>query len=254
MKILRYLIIIILLASGIDHARAQVSISDSSITIPGMYLAYSYQFPAGDMADRYGSNSYLAPGFQLKLASQWYIGAEMGFILGGNVKPGFSILSEMMTSGGNIINGDGVPAVVALFERGFIITGKFGRLFPIGKKNPNSGILVNVSVGYMQHRIKIEVENNSAPQLKGDYSRGYDRFTGGFSIGQSVGYLWMGKKRLLNFYAGVEVYQGFTKSKREYIFDLMAPDNESRVDILFGPKISWIIPFYKRAPQEYYFY
>jgi hypothetical protein len=235
-------------------AISQISLRDSSVTIPMVSLAYSYQLPAGDMADRYGSNSYIAPGFQVKLASQWYLGAEAGFILGANVKPGFNILSEMLTSEGNIINGDGVPAVVALFERGFVITGKFGRLFPLGKKSPNSGLLVNVSAGYMQHKIKIDVENKSAPQLKDDYSRGYDRLTSGFLLGQSVGYLYMGTKRLLNFYFGIEVYEGFTKGKREYLFDLMSPDNESRLDILVGPKISWFIPFYKRAPEEYYFY
>jgi len=233
---------------------SQVSVSDSSITIPMFYVAYSYQFPGADMADRWGSNSYIGPGFQVKTASRWIYGAEAGFIFGSNFKPGFSIFEDIMTSTGNVINGDGVPAVIALFERGFIITGKFGRHFRIFKNHPNSGLVAEVGAGYMQHKLRIDVENNSAPQLRDDYARGYDRLSGGFSLSQALGIIYMGKKRLVNFYVGVEIYEGWTKSKRDYIFDLMAPDVQNRFDVLVGPKVKWIIPIYRRTPEEYYYY
>lgn len=234
--------------------KGQISIRDSSVTIPMAYLGFAYHFPAADMADRWGSSTCLSPGFQVKTASQWLFGVEAGFILGGNFKPGFSIFDEILTSEGNIINGDGVPAVVALFERGMILTGKFGRLIPLSKKSPNSGLMVTVSAGYLQHKLKIQVENKSAPQLKGDYARGYDRLTSGFTLGQSLGYLYTGSNRLVNFFIGVDIYEAFTKSRREYIFDLMGPLEGDRLDILVGPRISWFIPIYKRAPEEYYFY
>lgn len=254
MRVFKLLIVAMILLVGSLPSTAQISLRDSSVTIPMAYMGYSHHFTAADMADRFGASSFLSPGFQVKTASQWFFGAEAGFILGGNFKPGFSIFDEWINSNGNIINGDGVPAVVALFERGLIFTGKFGRLFPLSKKNPNSGLLISVSAGYLQHRLKIDVENKSVPQLKGDYARGYDRLTSGFTIGQSIGYLFIGKRRLLNFYFGLEVYEAFTKSRREYVFDLMGPEEGQRLDILIGPKVTWIIPFYKRAPEEYYFY
>lgn len=236
------------------HSKGQQSIKDESITIPMVYASYAYQFPGADMADRFGTNSSIGPGFQVKTASNWIFGLETNFIFGNNFKPGFSIFKDIMTSDGNIINGDGLPAVVALFERGFIISGKFGKLFPVLSPNPNSGIVVYGTIGYMQHKLRIDVENNSAPQLLGDYKKGYDRLTGGFAISEAIGYQIMGNSRILNFFFGVEFHQGWTKSKREYLFDLKGADKTNRFEILFGPKISWFIPIYQRAPEEYYFY
>ena len=65
---------------------SQVSIKDSSLTIPMFYVAYSYQFPGGDMKERYGSNSTIGPGFQVKTGSNWIYGAEANFIFGNNAK------------------------------------------------------------------------------------------------------------------------------------------------------------------------
>ena len=236
------------------NVEGQVSIKDSSLTIPMFYGAYSYQVPLGDMADRFGGNSAIGPGFQIKTKSNWIFGAEWDFMFGNNVKDGFSIFEEIMTDDGNIINGDGLPAVVALSERGNIFTLRFGKLFPVFSRNPNSGIHIGIGIGFMNHKIHIEVENNNAPQLVGDYKRGYDRLSSGFVISEYVGYLYMGNARVANFFAGVEFYQAFTKSRRDYIFDLMSPDNEKRLDMLIGPKVAWIIPLHRRAPQEYYLY
>jgi len=233
---------------------SQVSIKDSSLTIPMFYVAYSYQFPGGDMKERYGSNSTIGPGFQVKTGSNRIYGAEANFIFGNNVKYGFSIFDDIMTNDGMLINADGVPSVVALFERGWIINGKFGKLFPVLSPNPNSGIMIYGTLGYMQHRIRIEVENESTPQIKGDYKKGYDRLASGFCVSEGIGYMFLGNSRILNFFLGVEFYQAWTKSQRTYIFDLHGPDKEKRFDMLIGPKILWMIPFHKRAPQEYYYY
>ncbi len=234
------------------NMNAPISIKASSLTIPMIYGAYSYQVPLGDMADRFGGSSAIGPGFQVKTSSNWIIGAEWSFIFGNDIKDGFSIFEDIMTSEGNIINGDGLPAVVALFERGNIFTARFGKLCPVLGRNPNSGIHVGIGIGYMNHKIHIEVENNNAPQLIGDYKRGYDRLSSGFAISQFVGYLFMGNSRVANFFVGVEFYQAWTKSRRDYIFDLMSPDKQNRFDMLIGPKIAWILPLHKRAPQEYY--
>jgi hypothetical protein len=209
----------------------------------------------GDMAERYGANSYMGPGFTVKLASDWIIGAEVGFIFGNDIKNGFDRFRNIMTEDGNIISGDGVPAVVALYERGWALSFRFGRLFPVLAPNPNSGFVVHLSAGYIQHRTRIEVQGENAPQLAGDYKMGYDRLAGGFVLSQALGYQFMGNKRLVNFYLGVEIYEGFTRDQRDYHFDLMGPEeNPKRLDILIGPKVAWIIPLYKRMPKEYYYY
>jgi membrane protein YqaA with SNARE-associated domain len=73
-------------------------------------------------------------------------------------------------------------------------------------------------------------------------------------VGYVLGYFFMGRSRVLNFYGGIELYQAFTKSKRDYIFDLMGPDNNRYTDMFLGIKIGWMIPVNRRYPEKYYYY
>lgn len=227
---------------------------DTSVTIPMFYGFYGYQWPGGDMADRFGSNSVIGPGFMVKTASNWLIGAEYNYLFGNNTKDGLKLLEGLMTDDGMIINGDGTPAVVALFERGFTVNGKFGKLIPALGPDRNSGFFFTAGLGYMRHKVRIDVENNSAPQLRGDYKRGYDRLSGGLVLTQSLGYMYFGRSNLLNFTLSLEVFEGFTHGYREYNFDTRLPGDEKRFDLVFGPKIAWMIPIRKKMAQEFYYY
>lgn len=218
------------------------------------YFQYGYQWPGGDMAASFGSNSVLGGGFQVKNHKNWIFGAEYNYIFGNNTKEGLSIFDNIMTSDGIVISGDGTPSVVALFERGHIGSVKFGKLIPVLSPNPNSGFFFTLGLGVLTHKVRIEVENQSAPQLKGDYKRGYDRLTAGFQLSQAIGYMYFGKRNVANFTISLEVYEGFSKGQRDYLFDTREPGNLSTFDLLLGPKISWMIPFRKRGPQEFYYY
>ena len=41
---------------------------------------------------------------------------------------------------------------------------------------------------------------------------------------------------------------------QDYDFDKMKKDNTKRLDLLYGIKGAWILPLYKKTPQEYYLY
>lgn len=236
------------------NAFSQDKAKETAVSIPMFYGFYAYQWPGADMAERFGSGSAIGPGFLWKTSSNWIWGADYHYFFGNDVKYGFSILEDIMTSAGNIIGSDGTPAVVALFERGHVIGVQAGKLFPLSQKDRNSGLFFTAGLGYMTHKIRIDVENNAAPQLKGDYKRGYDRLSGGFSLNQSFGYLYLGKRKLANFLVAVEITEGFTKGYRDYNFDTMQPGDENRFDLLIGPKIAWILPIRKRMAQEFYYY
>jgi hypothetical protein len=254
MGFLRFILPAILLLYTLD-TQSQEKRIDSAATIPFFYGFYGYQWPGGDMAQQFGSNSTIGPGFMVKTRSNWLFGAEYNFLFGNNVKNGLDILDQMITSDGNVISGDGTPAVVALFERGYTVGAKFGKLIPVSKSDKNSGFFITAGLGYMSSKIRIEVENQSAPQLKGDYKRGYDRLSGGLMLSQSVGFMYFGKSRLLNFTLSVEAVEGFVKPYREYYFDLMAAAPEGRqFDFLIGPKIAWMIPLRQRGVKEFYYY
>jgi len=78
---------------------------------------------------------------------------------------------------------------------------------------------------------------------------------GGFSLSQFVGYMHIGDNRLLNFFGGVEIYEAWTKPKREVNFDTTKPDLiTNRFDLLVGLKIGWLIPIFQRMPEKYYYY
>ncbi len=189
----------------------------------------------------------------IKPKKNWLIGADGFFMFRDTIKE-TGILNSISTSDGNVIDGNGTFADIRLYERGFHVGIKAGKLFPVLGPNKNSGIVVLIGGGLLQHKIRIENPESAAPQIKGDYKKGYDRLTNGFALSEFVGYMYLGNSRLVSFFAGFEFTQAWTKNRRSYNFDMMGPDNTKRFDLLSGFKIGWIIPLYKRSPDKFYYY
>lgn len=233
-------------------ARSQVSVKDSSVASPMISASYGYYFSAGDLTKRFGNNSSLQLGVDFKSKYNWIVGLNGSYIFGKTVKE--SLFDSIASPDGYIIDKLGGFADIRLYERGFTASATLGRLFPFKKPNPNSGIVFNIGLGFIQHKIRIETIGNNIPQLDSDYKKGYDRLTNGFLLSQNLGYLYLSNNRIANFYIGFECMQGFTQNRRSYNFDQMKQDTEKRVDILYGGKVSWILPLYKKAPKEFYTY
>jgi len=133
-----------------------------------------------------------------------------------------------------------------------LVVGKLFNTHPVNKKE---GIRATISFGYLWHKIRLQDDYQSASQLSGDYKKGYDRLTGGFSIQQFIGYQKLDRARRANFTAGLEFTQGFTKSIRTWNFDQMAaPSGKTRLDLIFGIRLAWTLPFYVGMPSEDIFY
>src|SRR5688572_26799444 len=124
---------------------------------------------------------------------------------------------------------------------------------PIAKASVNSGVYVLAGAGFMQHKIHYEDVSRTASQLRGDYKKGYDRLTNGLALTQNLGYMYLAERRNINFFVQLEITEGFTQNRRDYNFDLMGPDNQKRLDLLYGIKLGWIFPVYKKLPQEFYY-
>lgn len=248
-KIVLFTILISIISSKIA---AQVSVRDSSIATPLVAISYGFQLSAGDMVKRFGNSSSIAGALEFKSYRYWTFGINGSYFFGKKVKE--NLFDSIDTSTGAIINRLGEYADVRTFERGFTVSGTIGRMFPFKKPNPNSGIIFDVGFGFMQHKIRIETIGNNVPQLSKEYRKGYDRLSNGFMLSENLGYLYLSGNRLVNLYFGFECMQGFTQSRRSWDYDLMRKDTQKRVDILYGLKVSWILPLYKRAPQEFYTY
>lgn len=231
---------------------AQVSVKDSSIYTPLVGVSYGYYFPAGTLKERFGANSSLQLTIDFKTKSYWTLGLNGSYIFGKTIKE--SLFDSIASPDGAIINENGEFADIRLYERGFTISGTLGRMFSFKKPNPNSGIIFNIGVGFMQHKIRIETIGNNVPQLSKEYKKGYDRLSNGILLSENLGYMYLSNNRLVNFYLGFECMQAFTKSRRSYDYDLMKHDGTQRIDILYGAKVAWILPLYKKVPQDYYIY
>jgi hypothetical protein len=231
---------------------SQGSIRDSAIAMHIVGVGYSFQVPAGDLADRFGSCSMVGLNYAYKLKSNFLFSLNAGYIFGGDLKED-SILKNISSEEGYIMGNDGAYADIRLFERGYHISLTFGKLFTFKKPNPNSGIALMAGPGFLQHKIRIETIGNTVPQLNSEYKKGYDRLTNGMGIHESVAYYYFGNRYLVNFYCGFEFIQAFTKNRRDFNFDTMMKDDKNRVDLLFGVKAGWMLPIYRKAPNKFYF-
>lgn len=227
-------------------------IKDSSLFITSVRASYAAQFPAGDLADRFGFSSGIGLGVDIKTRKSILFGINGSYFFGNKIKE--DVLTNLRNSEGEIIDQDGAYAKVLTYQRGFTFGVQVGYLFRVLNPNPNSGILLMGGLGYMQHKIRIEHNHNKVPALEGEYLKGYDRLTGGICLNQFVGYQLLSNNRLLNFFAGLQFYQGFTKSMRDWNIDQVRKDDSKRLDLIISPKLGWVLPLYRRAAREFYVY
>lgn len=230
----------------------QRNVKDSTIFSPHISLSYAYQVPGGDLSDRFGNNSSIGIAFDIKTKKNIYYGFSGAMIFGKRVRqPG--LLQNLVTDDGEIIADDGKLALVLTQERGYVISAEAGKIFNFIGKNPNSGLLIKGGIGFIQHKIRLEHQNNKISQLEDEYLKGYDRLTNGWQLNEFIGYYHQGNSRTINFYIGLEAYQGFTQGRRSFNFDTLSTDDTPRTDLLMGIRVGWIIHLYGRAPDDFYY-
>ncbi|PCJ28392.1 MAG: hypothetical protein COA97_01840 [Flavobacteriales bacterium] len=227
-------------------------IKDTAFTIPMFNVSYAYQWAASDMANRFGSNHSVGGSFLVKTKKNWLYGFKGNFIWGGEVvEP--DVLTNIRTSDGSVIDNEGRLTDVYLGQRGssfFLIGGRMvNKLAP----NKNSGFLFYGGIGMLQHKISIKFQDDVA-SLTDELKKGYDRYSLGYALNGFVGYLYMSKNRLLNFFGGFDYTHAWTKSLRKYNYDTQETDTKLNTNILYGVRVGWILRLNKRQSQEYYYY
>lgn len=247
-------ILAFLLLLSFKDVSSQQRVSDTIVSTLLFQASYAFQIPGKDLTTNFGYNSTIGAVIGYKTNKNWLWNVQANLIFGDQVEGREALLRLISTSTGEVIDGDGTFTSLNLFERGYHFQGKAGKLFPLFGPNPNSGLYVMTGLGYLAHRIHIETQFGTAPQLKGDYAKGYDHMRGGVAHSIEAGYMIMSNERVLNFSLGFEFIHAYTKSLRDYSFDLMARDNQKYKDHYYGIRLNWMIPAYKRAPQKYYYF
>lgn len=216
--------------------------------------------PFGDMAKRFGTSYRLGPALTYKTKKNWIFGAKGDFIVGNLVKEDSLLANVRDKYSGKfngklveMINNNGQREGVPVYERGYMVAVQLGKIINLSKERPDDGLLLLTSVGFMQHKINIYNSNKDISAIGGNYLKGYDRLTNGWFIGEYVGYCYFAKNKLLNFNLGLDAALGFTKCRRDYLYDVMRTDDKQRYDILVGLRLGWMIPVFKRHSEDFSF-
>lgn len=104
------------------------------------------------------------------------------------------------------------------------------------------------------HWIEIKNAGNDAPQLLNEYSKGYDRLSGGLLLRQSLGYTYLSKNRRINFRFSFEVMEAFTQNYRGFDYSTGTTAKGRRTDLLYGFRFQWMLPIYTYASGDTYYY
>lgn len=214
-----------------------------------LHLALGGQKTGGDLADRFGTTGTIGGGLEFASPSNFIFGAEGQFYFGTNVLE--DPLAILRTPEGDIIGNNRIIASVALRQRGFYSGLLLGKLFVLGAQR--SGIRLTLGAGYTQHWIRIQDDSQSVTQLTGAYKAGYDRKCGGLALNEFIGWQHLARNRRANWTLGFEFNQGFTQTLRDWDFNDKRKLDGRRLDLRFGIKAVWTLPFYPgKAEQIYY--
>ena len=242
--------ILILLVFG---SFLQTQAQDQAMGIPMFWTNAGGSLPGGDLADQFGANALVGGSFMQKFTNGWMLGFESSAIFGNQIKNEKDFFLPIANQKEDFLTNDGTIADIRLFQRGLKLGIHGGKLLPIIGPNPNSGLLLLGGLGFMQHKVRIEVINNNVPVLDREGKKSFDRYTDGLSLSQFIGYFHLSNNRRINYYFGFEVSEGFTRNRRSFNMYSQGPDNRSRLDMMYSLKVGWILPLYKKTSQTFYY-
>lgn len=245
---------ILVFLGAVSVAFAQINTAQNKGTALLLHIGLGAQTPGGDLANRFGENMNVGGALELLTEQKnWIVGLGGYYLFGTDVKE--NVLQKLQNAEGFIIGNSGELADVQLRERGFYLGAHLGKLFTLSNKNVRSGIRATVGAGLLQHKIRIQDDPLVAtPQLSDEKKKGYDRLSNGLAFHEFIGYQLLSTNKRVNFIIGFDFTQGLTQNRRDFNFDTREKDTKQRLDLLWGLRATWILPFYvgKGAAEIYY--
>ena len=254
------LFILLLLAVKPAHAQDELFGIDSSVKAHSGFILngnITADIPLADMAKRFGVDYRLGPAVTYKTKSNWVFGAKCDFLLGNLIKEDSLMINIKDKYSGKfngkvvqLLNISGERTGVTVYERGYLIGLQAGKIINLKPGHPDNGLFFLTSVGFIQHKITIYNKERDVAQVDGALRKGYDRLTNGWFAEQFAGYTYFARNGLLNFNVGLDVMLGFTRGRRDYLYDVMRTDDKQRLDMLLGIRGGWMIPVFKRKSED----
>lgn len=223
------------------------------VSMPLVSIQYGLNLSAADLNQRFGLHSNAAIGVGYKTHKHWQFELKGQALFGQKVKEE-NIVSHLINEDGTITGNTGQPADVTAVMRGFSTGFSVSRLIVFQDDLPNSGLIVKLGTGFMQHKIKYEDVLNEVPQFSDKYVVLFDRLSNGLYVSQAIGYQYLAKNRLVNYSITFEIMEGFTASRRNYNFNETNNEKLNRLDISYGIQFTWFLPFYDRSKSKERYY
>ncbi|TVR85953.1 MAG: hypothetical protein EA411_11830 [Saprospirales bacterium] len=246
MKVIGFISVFLFLSSSLNSQNEERALFFN--------VKYGVQVPGGDLSDRF--STFFSAGIDPEFyhgGRNLFAGFQFNFLFGQNVKE--DPLAAIRDSQGEIIGRDQNYALIDPRMRGLTFGGHVGKLFPFASSDESKwGIRLSLGTGVMLHRIALKDENDTANQIRDNYGKGYNRKTVGGYLHQFAGIQYMSADRRINFRAGFTFHQGFTESVRAVDFDTKETDTRSRIDLMNGFEMSWILPIFFSEPDVIIYY
>lgn len=249
---LRIFYLIVLLALSFK-SNAQVSIKDSTEKAWLIMPKAAYYFPMADMKQRFGTSAGIGLSIAYKTKKNIIFGTENTYFFGNTINE-LTLLSNIADDKGLIVGNDGLPLDIIYLERGFMSHFNIGKIFNILNINKNSGLLFQLGLGLMQHKIKIIEKTGNTPALNKEYLKGYDRLSNGAMMNTFIGMVYFHPRKIFNLIIGIDANFAQTMSRRTLDYDTGLYNNTKRKDLLIGPKLHWVLPIYTTAERKIFYH
>lgn len=223
---------------------AQIGMRDSSIQIASFGFGYQYSQAFESLIDRVDYTHQLNPFANYKLSRN--IVLELGgHILLGDYNDYQDLIKGLNSDSGFPIDQNGLLVEINTQFFGYALYGGLAKIWNIWPRNPNSGIIVGIESGFIQHKINYVFGGQDFPALQGEYVKGYDRLSNGFYLAEKLGIRYYSLRNYLSFEIGFRLFQGFTQNRRSWDMVEMRKIDEPRTDMQIGAYASLIIPIFR---------
>ena len=227
--------------------------------------SHSGGFEGGNMKDLYdGPYLNFSVEWAYKWKNNWLVSMESDLWFGynsNNLRQRVERMGDIFTSQGYMMSMNGSDGVAALYNRGLAVRPGVGKIIPLFRKNPDSGILLKLSGGWFMQKTILTQDMNEGevPQLGEDMMPLYDHLRNGVMLTESVGFIYMSNRlTYVNFKVTFDLSQCWSWSSRPYIIDkvmgLSGKDKNRYFDLMGGVKLSWMFPFTGKTSYDYYYY
>ena len=160
-----------------------------------------------------------------------------------------------------VLSWGGYDGAVTAYNRSLAVRLGLAKIITLFPKNPNSGLLLKLSGGWMMQKTVFSQDMNESPvpQLQGDYAKLYDHLRNGAILTESIGFMFMSNySTYANFKLTFEISECLTFSSRPYqLDDLMGLNGKDRnryLDLLYGVRLTWMFPLMGKTTYDYYYY